>query len=182
MSDIAKKNQPRNRIELKCDNCNKSMFVCKSKQYNKRNLCSTSCRKEYFKIHGYITDEGKSVLRAIAIENKKLGGNKNNSAWGWYTSPIAGIVWLESSYEHKVAVALDAAGVNWIRPSFLKYDSKRYFPDFYLIDYDVYLDPKNDYLIEKDKIKLQKVRNQNSVKLVVLNKSQLDWETIQTLL
>jgi hypothetical protein len=81
-----------------------------------------------------------------------------------------------------VAVALDAAGVNWIRPSFLKYDSKRYFPDFYLIDYDVYLDPKNDYLIEKDKIKLQKVRNQNSVKLVVLNKSQLDWETVQTLL
>lgn len=182
MRNTAKKNQPRNRIELSCNNCGGSIWVCKSKSGNKRNLCSSECRIEYFKKHEYITPTGKHSLRETAIANPKLGGNKNTRAWGWYTSVFAGRVWLESSYEHKVAEELDRAGVVWTRPKFLRYDDRRYFPDFYLVEHDVYLDPKNDHLIEKDRAKLEKVREQNQVKLLVLNKTQLEWETIKTLL
>ena len=58
------------------------------------------------------------------------------------------------------------------------------------IDYDVYLDPKNDFLIKEinpalgfndcEKIKL--VEQQNDITVHVLNKEQLTWTYIKTLL
>lgn len=74
----------------------------------------------------------------------------------WFFNPHQGKdVLLESSWEVKVATLLIELGVKWIRPPFIKWiDSKgiqrRYFPDFYLVDYDVYLDPKNPYCMVKD--------------------------------
>lgn len=111
-----------------------------------------------------------------------MGGNKNYKAYGWYVSPYAGRVWLESSWEHKVAKSLDENNVAWIRPDFLKYDTKKYFPDFYLPEHDVYLEPKNPFLVDKDKYKLEAVRQQNNVKIILLNKDQLCWAVIKTLL
>ncbi len=55
-------------------------------------------------------------------------------------------------------------------------------PDFYLQDYNVYLDPKNNYLQKKDKRKIELVIQQNNVRLIVLNKSALDWNSISLLL
>lgn len=59
---------------------------------------------------------------------------------------------LESSFEILVAKSLDENNIRWSRPKRFQYvdlnDKKHtYTPDFYLPDYDVYLDPKNDYLI-----------------------------------
>jgi hypothetical protein len=108
-----------------------------------------------------------------------MGGNKNNKAYGWYTSPSAGAVWLESSYEYKVAKSLDDNNINWIRPPYISYnETKKYFPDFYLPDYDVYLDPKNDYLIEMDRDKIQSVMEQNSVIVIIIPKDKLNWKSI----
>lgn len=36
---------------------------------------------------------------------------------------------------------------------------RRYYPDFYLPDYNVYLDPKNPYCLERDKEKLNYITN-----------------------
>lgn len=66
----------------------------------------------------------------------------------------------------------------------------RYFPDFYLPDYDVYLDPKNDYLINNkserfgitDVEKIRIVEIQNSVRILILNKEHLSWERIKSLI
>jgi hypothetical protein len=121
-------------------------------------------------------------LSETAKSNPALGGNKNNKAWGWYESRFAGKVWLESSYEYKIATELDSNNINWTRPSYLRYGTKKYFADFYLVEYDVYLDPKNDYLISIDTEKISKVMEENNVIVHILNKHQLSWEYIQTLL
>lgn len=94
---------------------------------------------------------------------------------------------LESSWELELAIDLDENNINWIRPGPLIYydennQKRRYYPDFYLVDYDVYLDPKNDYVREKDKKKIQWVIDQNNVKIVLLNKNQLSWNACASMM
>ncbi len=80
---------------------------------------------------------------------------------------------LQSTYEYACFEILCELGVNWIRPKALKYDGKNYFADFYLVDFEVWLDPKNDYKAKCDAEKIRKVKEQNNVKLYVLTKEQL---------
>ena len=65
-----------------------------------------------------------------------------------YTTKSGEIVKLDSSWEEALAVVLDRDNINWIRPEPMKWIDKtgaqrNYFPDFYLPDYDLFLDPKN---------------------------------------
>lgn len=58
-------------------------------------------------------------------------------------------VLLDSSWEEILAQRLDELGIEWIRPDspilWTDRSGKRrnYFPDFYLPEHDIYLDPKN---------------------------------------
>lgn len=96
-----------------------------------------------------------------------------------------GIV-LESSWEKQVADSLDDSNIAWIRPSPIIYNdsgqNRRYYPDFYLPDYDVYLDPKNRYVKIKDERKLSLVVQQNDINLLILDENQLCWEIIKQLI
>lgn len=97
------------------------------------------------------------------------------------------MVHLQSSYELRCSEILDQLGLHWIRPSHLEYIDdeglkRKYFPDFFLVDYGIYLDPKNDYLIKKDKTKIDTVRKQNEVSIFVLSKEQLTEESIRSLI
>lgn len=130
--------------------------------------CSKTCRSVIFS--------------NTAKNNPAMGGNKNNRAFGWYESDIAGRVYLESSYEHRVAQELDKHNIQWTRPPHLPYGNKKYFPDFYLTEYDVYLDPKNNYLIEKDKYKIEQVIEENGVKVIILDYNHLTWASIKSLI
>jgi len=85
---------------------------------------------------------------------------------------------LQSTYELECSEILNLLSIRWIRPKALKYDNKNYFADFYLLDYDVYLDPKNNYKAKQDKEKIEKVIEQNGVKVFVLLKEQLNNEYI----
>jgi hypothetical protein len=156
------KNQVKYTRISQCNFCNK--WFANNIRRTKR-TCSDECRS--------------AILSKTATKNKMMGGNKNTRAHGWYESPRAGRVWLESSYEYKVAVDLDKNNVNWIRPKYLNYGTKKYFADFYLVDYDVYLDPKNDYLITMDQEKIEQVIEENNVRVYILNKHQLSWEYIK---
>jgi hypothetical protein len=78
------------------------------------------------------------------------------------------LVTLQSSYENAVFEILCELGINWIRPSALKYDGRNYFADFYLPDYDIWLDPKNDFKAKHDEEKISKVIKQNNVRLYVM--------------
>ena len=69
------------------------------------------------------------------------------------------ILKLESSWEVDIANWLNEHKIEWIRPNHIEWiDStgklRRYFPDFYLIDFNIYLDPKNDYQISISEEKL----------------------------
>ena len=128
------------------------------------------------------TPESKSNLRDHAIKNK-LGGltSRKNII---FKRSNGEVVKLHSKFEEKVAIELDFFDVKWNRPKngLIWHDKNenkhRYYADFYLTDYDVYLDPKNDYLIKKDKFKIDKVTKENLVRILILNSNELSWKSI----
>lgn len=99
---------------------------------------------------------------------------------------------LDSSYELQVAQELKEHNIKFeIHPKGLKYigdDGKirTYFPDFYLKDYDVYLDPKNDFLLSEQykyhnlttKEKIMRVQDYNNVSVIILDKHNLTFNKI----
>ena len=131
------------------------------------------------------TDEHKQKMREIAIK-RHLGG--------WHTSKTIKYngINLDSEYEYKVATELDKNNIKWERPYYLLWEDcsgkqHRYYPDFYLPEYNIYLDPKNDYLINNkskrfgitDVEKIEKVQEQNNVKILILDKDNLTWQCIK---
>lgn len=76
------------------------------------------------------------------------------------------VINLESSWELEIAKWLDQHQIEWVRPKHIEWrDSRgklrRYFPDFYLPMYNVYLDPKNSYQIKISQEKLNAISNSN---------------------
>lgn len=131
------------------------------------------------------TDEYKQKMSKLAFE-RHLGG--------WHTSKTIEYkeTKLDSSYELEVAKTLDENQVKWERPTYFLWEDSnglkhRYYPDFYLPDYNVYLDPKNDYLINNkskrfgitDVEKIKLVEKQNKIRIIILDKQNLTWESIK---
>jgi hypothetical protein len=117
--------------------------------------------------------------------HKKRGGYREKSGRSkkyYYVDSFGKLTCLQSSYEKECAVILNDLKVQWLRPKALKYDNKRYYADFYLPEFNLYLDPKNDYLAIHDQEKIQKVIIQNNVKVVILTKKQLTKDFILNLL
>lgn len=89
------------------------------------------------------------------------------SPWGRclsipYILPSGETVNLQSTWEVAVADYLTEQNIKWERPVSIPWmDSTgkkhRYYPDFYLPDHDLYLDPKNPRVMARDKEKLQMV-------------------------
>ena len=136
------------------------------------------------------TKEYKQHMSNIA-KNRSLGGFNMRKASITYDG-----VELDSSYELEVAKSLDAANIRWTRCGRFEYQhddgSNHYYtPDFYLPEYDVYLDPKkNDYLIEHineftgmtDVEKIQRASKANNIRVIVLDKDSLTWDKIKELI
>lgn len=101
---------------------------------------------------------------------------------------------FDSSYEVLVAKDLDKNNILWQKPKSFKYifNNKQhtYTPDFYLPDYNIYLDPKNDFLINninpgtgyKDTDKIKTVEIQNNITILILDKNHLTWNKILKLI
>lgn len=117
---------------------------------------------------------------------------KRNNLGGWHTSKnydYNGIK-LDSSYEVTFAQDLDKNNIKWERPKPLLYElngeEHRYYPDFFLPDYNVYVDTKNDYLINHvnprfgitDVEKIHLVEQQNNIKVYILDKNNLLWSSL----
>jgi len=124
--------------------------------------------------------ETKDKLRAVAVRNH-LGGHTSKKAL-YYKQVNGNVVYLQSSYEITVAKELDNHGVEWTRPKPFFWDDngtrRRYYPDFYLPSYNCYLDPKNDFLIRKDKRKIDTVIKENKIKLYILDSNHLSYDQI----
>ena len=127
------------------------------------------------------TDSTRDMLSKIACDRLQ-----KNSKYSKNTEYKPGI-FLESSYEVRVAEILDELNVQWIkcRQGFIWNDrgkTRRYIPDFYLPFYNLYLDPKNDYLIDKDKIKIKSAKEINNIEVIILSNLQINKETIRNII
>lgn len=103
------------------------------------------------------TDETKQILRekALASDHRRLKKG---------VVEYKGVL-LDSSWELELAKRLDEQNIRWVRPAPLKWvdDSgvtRNYFPDFYLLDHDIFLDPKNPHAIKVQSKKLVCLKNQ----------------------
>ena len=128
------------------------------------------------------TEETKKQLSTLAIKNE-LGGHTSKKQL-YFKAKDGRVVYLQSSYEIKVATELDANDIKWERPNYLWWVDTagikhRYYADFYLNDYNIFLDPKNYYLQIKDKVKMQSVEVQNNIKIIVLSENELNWNEIK---
>lgn len=135
-------------ISRNCIICNAPYMV---KEYNPKTTCSKTCARKH----------------------PNCGGKRNSKSIKYKG------VNLDSTFELILAQSLDYQKIEWARPKHFYYKIndkiKRYYPDFYLPKYDIYLDPKNDYLIKIDSKKIKTVEQQNNIKIVVLNSDQLLW-------
>lgn len=106
------------------------------------------------KLKGYKhTEEAKSKISKAALSSNHRRLRKNPIEYN-------GVI-LDSRWEFELAKRLDYLKIRWIRPEPLKWKDDNdilhnYFPDFYLPEFDLYLDPKNQhaYNIQIDKINI----------------------------
>lgn len=130
------------------------------------------------------------------FKRKQSERAKERKLGGWYSSKRIDYngISMQSTYEVAVAKSLDENQIKWERPNPIQYEMNgkqhRYYPDFYLPEYNVYLDPKNDFLINnpnprygiKDSDKIHLVEEQNNIRIIILDKNNLDWKNILTLI
>lgn len=140
--------------------------------------------KEKYK-NGLLKPSGVAVFtyqqRREHAKKNNFGGYRENAGHSKKYKMLDSFgkeVCLQSSYEKKCADILNDLKIRWIRPKYLKYENKKYFPDFYLIDYNIYLDPKNDYLSKIDDLKIKKVMQENNVIIHILKNNMINKETI----
>lgn len=109
------------------------------------------------------TEETKEIIRAkaLASSHRRLVRSVRE-----YIKKDGTIVKLDSAWEEALAKRLDELNIDWIRPSnpipWVDKDgvTHNYFPDFYLKEQDVYLDPKNPYALDSQKDKLEVLTKQ----------------------
>ena len=184
--------------ECCCDICGKTFTSSQAlsghtqRSHTDRHLQSAlgskgNARKRQMRDDGYVfpkykhTEEMLTKLSILACERLA-----KHSKYSKNVEYQPGII-LESSYEVRVAEILDDLGVEWIkvRQGYEWDDNgkkRRYIPDFYLPSHNIFLDPKNDYLIQKDKIKIDSAMSLNNIKVVVLDNSVINKEFLELLL
>jgi len=141
-------NSGRQLKRLKCSVCDEQFPY----KWNKK-TCSIKCCNE--------------LLRIKSTQNPNCGGETNYRKFQYKN------VWMDSSWEVNIAKWLDKNKIDWKRDrkiNFLWTDVngtlRRYYPDFYLPKFNIYLDPKNKYKLKKDQFKLAQVIKENNINLI----------------
>lgn len=122
------------------------------------------------------TEETKKLIKTKALQSPHRRLVKSTR---YYTTKSGEVILLDSSWEEALAVRLDSQDIKWTRPDPLKWIDENniehnYFPDFYLVDYDLYLDPKNPmaYANQLKKIKILQQTFKNIIFLKTLQECQ----------
>jgi hypothetical protein len=172
----------------------KTLFMNEEFQKNSKENQYTKAKRLGLPAPEYDTTHRKRAGCIVATSEQKskwareakTGGYKENAGRSKkfrVSDSFGNDVVLQSSYELLCSEILNEMNIKWIRPKHLKYDDdKKYFADFYLVDYDIYLDPKNDYKAKLDKEKIQKVIDANNVKIFILAKNDITKEFIKLLM
>lgn len=125
-------------------------------------------------------------LKRLSDGAKKrgLGGHTSKQKLK-YKMKNGNFVYLQSSYEIKLAEILDLLELDWTRPEPLMWVDDnglghRYYPDFKVGKF--FLDTKNDFLALKDARKIKLVNIQNKVDVKIIRKEQITKEFISSLI
>ena len=91
-----------------------------------------------------------------------------------HTKPDGTEVIMDSTWEAALAVLLDRLEIKWDRGDHLVLDyqtprgrKRKYIPDFYLPDYDIYVEVKG-YWTDAAKLKVADVEQRHGIKLLIL--------------
>lgn len=172
----------------------------------KKRMSESHKNKHFTKEHRQkISKALKGIRRSEETRKKMIEANKKKYRDGVYDNRLIcypnikykkkdeTVIYLDSSWELKVAQDLDKNNIKWLKPNsknghiFQWIDKNEefhtYHPDFFLPEYKVYLEPhafwRND---EKGKLefkdKIESVHRQNDIKILILNKNELDWKSI----
>lgn len=149
---------------MNCPHCNKEFIHGAGLSSHIRN--KTCFKKKLGRIgKGMAHSIEAEILRRSRIseamrKNPNAGGLRMGSGRGvkeWYESPIAGRVYLRSTYEIEYAKWLDENKINWrLNTTGFEYEYEgrihKYYPDFYLVDDDSFVETKG-YKTKKDEAK-----------------------------
>lgn len=136
------------KVEFKyCVVCNTPFYT--RSWSNNRKSCSETCRTHSIFMFRKYQNVKKKHLKIINIFNNQE-------------------ILLDSSWEFIIATYLNENNIVWDRPNPIPWidsnlESHLYFPDFYLPEYNLYLDPKNPYCLEKDQEKLKYISQKISI-------------------
>lgn len=156
-----------------CVICNKNILSIPSRP---RKVCSSECKN----IHNSITVKSQRHIKRGGSTYKRY----------LYVTTDLKIVLFDSSWELLLAKSLDAANVEWNQgPTFVLSNGKRYTPDFFLVDYNCFIDPKairkdtytSWYVPCVEKIRLFE-KEFNTTCIIINNRSQLTWDYIHNYL
>ncbi len=151
-------------------------YQCTLKTIQRLKLDTRTLKEARQLSHPVLTSKQLQEYSERARKNK-LGGYRPHPNRGQRYNGV----WFDSTWEVTVAKSLDENNIEWTRPAsgFVWTDKgNKYYPDFYLPKYDVYLDPKNGYLQIKDKTKIEEAQKRNNIRVLVLGEEQLEWNTI----
>jgi hypothetical protein len=127
-------------------------FECKDN--SKRKTCGKpECKRE-------------ATARGVRA-NPNCGGESNYRRYRYKD------ILFDSAWELEIAQWMDGVGMQWIRDKKIWFrwtdqngTIRRYHPDFYLPSFNIYLDPKNKFLLERDAFKLEAVKREHGINLV----------------
>lgn len=150
-------------ISTSLKNYNKNIKV---KKYSECLIC---LNKFEYKWNKKTCSDGcfRKLISVNSTKNPNCGGETNFKKYKYNN------IWMDSRWEVNIAKWLDINNIKWIRDrkiNFIWTDvdgrKRRYYPDFYLPEHNLYLDPKNKYKLEKDRDKISRVISENNIKLI----------------
>jgi hypothetical protein len=132
---------------------------------DKRQTCGREC--------------GGKLISQMFKGTGKTGGYRTKSGTSKFRGSYYNEIWMDSSWEVALATRLDELGIIWERDNkrYFNYididgNPRKYYPDFYLPDHDLYLECKG-YWTPKVVHKMQDVQARNSFNLVILEDIKL---------
>jgi len=168
-------------------NKTRGKITSKSRDKARKSISKAHSRGAYKHIDRSITSKGRkhSAKTIELIRQKALQSNHRRLRKGIIN--YNGII-LDSSWELALAKRLDELKIKWTRPGPLKWVDKdgnkhNYFSDFYLEEYNIYLDPKNPaaYENQKEKIKILQ-ENYSNIKFIRTLKECVEFDILNMLL
>lgn len=128
----------------------------------------------------------KSDLVSYQSRMHPLCGGQRQTKRSRITNIEGEIFVSESSFETRLAEIFNELEILWVRPKHLFYtdikgNKRRYHPDFYLPNHDLYFDPKNDYLIKTDIDKINRTSKENDIKIIILGEKYINKDDVKGL-